>query len=118
MATTGMTQKDMFAHIAEVMSDDLEVVEFCNRKIAQLSKPRIRKTDAKVEEFREKLLDFMKELNSPMGCGELAEIMTDQLGERISAQKVSAAFRWYTDNGVMQVAESAKKSDPKRYELV
>ncbi len=37
MATSkGMTQKAMFEHIMDVMSDDMEVVEFCERKIAQL----------------------------------------------------------------------------------
>lgn len=111
----GMTQKAMFEHIMTAMSDDAEVVEFCERKIAQLSKPYVHKTNAKVEKFRGTLLSFMNEIDAPMSCGELAEIMTDQLGERVSPQKVSAAFRYFVKTGEMVEVEMEKKSDPKRY---
>ena len=116
MATSkGMTQKAMFEHIMDVMSDDMEVVEFCERKIAQLSKPRARKTSAAVVEFREKLKAFMVEVDGPMSCGEVALAMTDQLGESISAQKVSAGFRHFVQTGEMVEVETEKKSDPKLY---
>lgn len=117
MATSkGMTQKAMFEHIMDVMSDDMEVVEFCERKIAQLSKPRARKTSAVVE-FREKLKSFMAEVDGPMSCGEMAALMTDQLGEVISAQKVSAAFRYFVKSGEMVEVEVEKKSAPKLYAM-
>ena len=118
MATSkGMTQKAMFEHIMDVMSDDTEVVEFCERKIAQLSKPRARKTSAAVVEFREKLKAFMVEVDGPMSCGEVALAMTDQLGESISAQKVSAGFRYFVQAGEMIEVETEKKSDPKLYAI-
>ena len=118
MATSkGMTQKAMFEHIMDVMSDDMEVVEFCKRKIAQLSKPRARKTSAAVVEFREKLKAFMTEMDGPMSCGEMATLMTDQLGEVISAQKVSAAFRYFVKSGEMVEVEAEKKSAPKLYAM-
>ena len=37
-----ITRKDLFARIAETMKDDHEVVEMCEKYIAQLSKPRRR----------------------------------------------------------------------------
>lgn len=118
MATSkGMTQKAMFEHIMDVMSDDMEVVEFCERKIAQLSKPRARKTSAAVVEFREKLKAFMAEVDGPMSCGEVAAAMTDQLGEVVSAQKVSAAFRYFVKSGEMVEVETEKKSAPKLYAI-
>lgn len=119
MATSkGMTQKAMFEHIMDVMSDDMEVVEFCERKIAQLSKPRARKTSAAVVEFREKLKAFMAEVDGgPMSCGEMAALMTDQLGEVVSAQKVSAAFRYFVKSGEMVEVETEKKSAPKLYAI-
>lgn len=118
MATSkGMTQKAMFEHIMDVMSDDMEVVEFCERKIAQLSKPRTRKTSAAVVEFREKLKSFMTEVDGPMSCGETAALMTDQLGEVVSAQKVSAAFRYFVKSGEMVEVETEKKSAPKLYAM-
>lgn len=118
MATSkGMTQKAMFEHIMDVMSDDMEVVEFCERKIAQLSKPRVRKTSAAVLEFRETVKAFMAEVDAPMSCGELAAILTDQMGESISPQKVSAAFRYFVKSGEMVEVETEKKSAPKLYTL-
>lgn len=118
MATSkGMTQKAMFEHIMDAMSEDAEVVEFCERKIAQLSKPRARKTSAAVVEFREKLKAFMTEVDGPMSCGETAAAMTDQLGEVVSAQKVSAAFRYFVKSGEMVEVETEKKSDPKLYAM-
>lgn len=119
MATSkGMTQKAMFEHIMAVMSDDAEVVEFCERKIAQLSKPRARKTSAAVLEFRETVKDFMAEVGAPMSCGELAAILTDKLGETVSPQKVSAAFRYFVQIGAMTEVETEKKSSPKLYAMV
>lgn len=116
MATSkGMTQKAMFEHIMAAMSDDVEVVEFCERKIAQLSKPRVRKTSAAVVEFRGKLLEFMQGTGVPMSCGEVALAMTDQLGETVSPQKVSAGFRHFVQTGEMVEVETEKKSDPKLY---
>lgn len=118
MATSkGMTQKAMFEHIMDVMSDDMEVVEFCERKIAQLSKPRARKTSAAVVEFREMLKSFMTEVDGPMSCGEMAALMTDQLGEVISTQKVSAGFRYFVKSGEMVEVETEKKSAPKLYAI-
>ena len=118
MATSkGMTQKAMFEHIMDVMSDDMEVVEFCERKIAQLSKSRTRKTSAAVVKFREQLKSSMAEVDSPMSCGEMAAIMTDQLGEVVSAQKVSAAFRYFVKSGEMVEVETEKKSAPKLYAM-
>lgn len=118
MATSkGMTQKAMFEHIMDIMSDDMEVVEFCERKIAQLSKPRVHKTSAAVVEFREKLKAFMTEADGPMSCGEMAAVMTDQLGEVVSAQKVSAAFRYFVKSGEMVEVETEKKSAPKLYAI-
>lgn len=118
MATSkGMTQKAMFEHIMDVMSDDAEVVEFCERKIAQLSKPRVHKTSAAVVEFRGKLFEFMQKTDVPMSCGEVALAMTDQLGETVSPQKVSAGFRYFVKTGEMIEVETEKKSDPKLYAI-
>lgn len=118
MATSkGMTQKAMFEHIMAAMADDMEVVEFCERKIAQLSKPRARKTSAAVLEFRAAVKDFMAEVDAPMSCGELAAILTDKLGETVSPQKVSAAFRHFVQTGEMVEVETEKKSSPKLYTI-
>ena len=85
--------------------------------IRDSSKPRARKTSAAVVEFREQLKSFMTEVDGPMSCGEMAAIMTDQLGEIVSAQKVSAAFRYFVKSGEMVEVETEKKSAPKLYAI-
>lgn len=109
-----MTQKEMFEHIMEAMSDDMEVVEFCECKIAQLSKPRARKTSAAVVEFREQVREFMEDTKTPMSCGEVASILSEKLETTISAQKVSAAFRFFVKEGILMEVET-KKSEPNMY---
>lgn len=118
MATSkGMTQKAMFEHIMAVMSDDVEVVEFCERKIAQLSKPRTRKTSAAVLEFRAALKDYMAEVDEAVSCGQAALALTERMGEKVSVQKVSAGFRYFVKTGEMFEVETEKKSDPKLYAM-
>lgn len=52
MAT--MTQKEMYTHIMLNMADDVEVVEFCNKKIAQIENRKSfpRKANPDVVEYR------------------------------------------------------------------
>lgn len=119
MATSkGMTQKAMFEHIMAAMSDDVEVVEFCERKIAQLSKPRVHKTSAAVVEFRQMVKDYMEtemEEGDSLTCGEVAAALTEKLGEPVSSQKASAALRYLVKTGDVVEVETEKKSAPKLY---
>ena len=109
-----ITQKQIFAHIAEVMADDEMVVEFCEKKIAQIearaAKPRTpRKPKPEVVEFRAKVEEFLETADGPIAAADVRDAF------EVSIQKASAALRYLVKEGKAEVVESEKASDPKRY---
>ena len=114
--TEKITQKQIFAHIAEVMADDEMVVEFCEKKIAQIearaAKPRTpRKPKPEVVEFRAKVAEFLEGADGPVSAADVRAAF----GEDVSVQKASAALRFLVKEGKAEVVESEKARDPKRY---
>ena len=97
------------------MADDPEVVEFCQRKIASLEKaaarPRVKKVDPEVEEFRTKVLDALSGKGEPVTNKEMA----GEFG--VSAQKMAATLRYFVGTGQVVRTEGEKKSDPALYAL-
>jgi predicted ArsR family transcriptional regulator len=109
-----ITQKQIFAHIAEVMADDEMVVEFCEKKIAQIearaAKPRSpRKPKPEVVEFRAKVEEYLMGAEDPVSAADVRDAF------EVSVQKASAALRYLVKEGKAEVVESEKASDPKRY---
>lgn len=109
MAEVKITKKDLFARIAETMKDDPAVVEMCEKYIAQLSKPRTRKPNQELMDFRGNVAAWLSEQTEPV----TQTIAGEALG--VSGAKAGAALRWLVGEGVAAVAEPAKKSDPKAY---
>ena len=112
--TEKITQKQIFAHIAEVMADDEMVVEFCEKKIAQIearaAKPRSpRKPKPEVVEFRAKVAEFLEGADGPVCAADVRDAFD------VSIQKASAALRFLVKDGKAQTVESEKARDPKRY---
>ena len=101
-----ITRKDLFARIAETMNDDPQVVEMCEKYIAQLSKPRVHKTKPEVIEFRAAVADYLANAEGPLTNKELAGAF------EVSAQKMAAALRWLVGNGNVIRTEGEGKSDP------
>lgn len=104
-----MTQKEMFAHIAEVMADDAEVVEFCEHKIAQLSKPRKKTVNTEAIEFAKAVATYLAECEVPKTCSEVAEEM------ECSTPKASAALKRLVEEELVIDIAPAKKSGRKTY---
>ena len=109
-----ITQKQIFAHIAEVMADDEMVVEFCEKKIAQIearaAKPRSpRKPKPEVVEFRAKVAEFLEGADGPVCAADVRDAFD------VSIQKASAALRFLVKDGKAETVESEKARDPKRY---
>lgn len=112
--TEKITQKQIFAHIAEVMADDEMVVEFCQKKIDQIearaAKPRSpRKPKPEVVEFRAKVAEFLEGADGPVCAADVRDAFD------VSIQKASAALRFLVKDGKAQTVESEKARDPKRY---
>ncbi len=110
MAEIKTTQKDLYARIAVALADDPEIVEFCERKIAQLernaARPRKTKVNQKVVDFREDVFRKLCEVGDPLTNKELAA----EFG--VSAQKMSAALRFLVQQGRVTRIEGEKKSAP------
>ena len=113
MAET-ITQKQIYQHIAEVMADDDMVVEFCEKKIAQLNKRRTatRKPNPEVQERRDNVRDYLAGIEGAATVKDIA----DTLG--YSSSQVSGAMRGLVNAGVVEVVEPEQKSKPKGYKFV
>ena len=113
MAETKTTQKDLYNRIAIALADDPEVVEFCERKIAQLernaARPRKTKVNQEVIDFRESVYNKLVEVGDPLTNKELAA----EFG--VSAQKMSAALRFLVKEGRVTRIEGEKKSAPAEF---
>lgn len=134
MTDAKMTQKEMYAHIAEAMVEDEAVVEFCKNKIAQLEKraaaPRKPRFNAAANDFALVVIDTLRAADGPMTNKEIVE-MVNEAGvwdEPVSAQKVSAALRKIAAGAVVDgdknpvavelvITEGEKASDPKTFAL-
>lgn len=101
------TQKELFARIAETMSEDAEVVALCEKYIEQLSRPRKKRENTEAIEFRAAVATAMEDAGIPMTLKEIADVMG------VSYQKVRPALTALQDAGVVHVQEktSAKEKD-------
>jgi predicted HTH transcriptional regulator len=110
MAEIKTTQKDLYNRILVAMADDPEIVEFCQKKIAQIernaARPRKAKVNQEVVDFRENVFAKLCEVGDPLTNKELAA----EFG--VSAQKMSAALRFLVKEGRVTRIEGEKKSAP------
>lgn len=107
-----ITQKQMFALIAEKCADDEKIVEFCNLKIAQLDKRKAtpRKPNPEVQERRDAVMNYLGEVGA-----QTTKEIADALG--FTSPQVSGALRGLVNAGAVKVIEPDKKSQPKKYDL-
>lgn len=107
-----MTQKQMYAFIAEQMADHAEVVEFCEKKLEQLNKERKpRKTAEDVIERRAAVANFLKEQTGPVAGKVVAEACDMTSGQ------ATAALRYLVDQGVAVKFAGEKSKDPMTYAI-
>ena len=110
MTETKTTQKDLYARIAIAMADDPEIVEFCQKKIAQIEKnaarPRKARVNQEVINFREDVFNALTAKAEPVTNKDMAA----EFG--VSAQKMSAALRYLVQQGRVTRIEGEKKSAP------
>lgn len=109
----GMTQKEMYAFIAEQLADNAEVVAFCEKKIEQLDnrKNTPRKANPEVQERRDAITNYLSGIEGAQTVKEIA----DALG--FSSPQVTGALRGLVNTGVVLVNEPEQKSKPKTYQI-
>lgn len=117
MAEKKTTRKELFTRIAEVMANDPEVKELCEKEIARLSKPRKPRENKEAIEFAAGVATFLSEQTDPLTNGEIAVALSNGAakGEEgyVSFQKVAAAIRRLESEGavVRHKGEKAKDKD-------
>jgi predicted HTH transcriptional regulator len=115
MTETKTTQKDLYARIAVAMADDPEIVEFCQKKIAQIernaARPRKTKVNQEVIDFREDVYNTLAHKDEPVTNKDMAA----EFG--VSAQKMSAALRFLVKEGRVTRIEGEKKSSPATFAI-
>ena len=116
MTETKTTQKDLYARIAVAMADDPEIVEFCQKKIAQIEKnaarPRKARVNQEVIDFREDVFNALAILTEPTTNKDMAA----EFG--VSAQKMSAALRFLVKEGRVERIEPEKKSGAATFKAI
>lgn len=102
------TQKELFERIMETMNEDAEVVEFCEKKLEQLSrkKPYV---NPEAEEFAKAVATYLSENEVPKTCSEIGEAM------ECSTNKAAAAVKRLLKEEIIIEIEPAKKSGRKTY---
>ena len=110
-----MTKKDLFARIAEGMANDPIVVEFCQKEIERLSKPRAPRENKAAAEFAAALYDFISSAEAPMTNGEIAAALSNgaEKGTEgyVSFQKVAAGIRRLESEGLIVRVKGEKAKD-------
>ena len=100
------TKKELFARIMDVMAEDQEVVEMCEKYIKQLSSKKVNKA---AEEFAQAAATFLAEAEGPMTCSEIAIAMG------VTPQKVAPAMRKLVEAEAVIAIPGEKKKDPTSY---
>lgn len=115
MAEKKITKKELFAHIAEVMSNDEEVVAMCEKYIAQLGRKAQPKMKPEVEEFRRVVLNILEDQEEPVTNKRMRELWLEKFEEEISAQKMAGALRWLVANGYAKQYAGEGKNNPNTF---
>ena len=90
-----MTKKEMFNLIASVNADNAEIVAFCEKEIALLSKKRSVNSKAKAEADAraEKVYNALLEMDKPVTISELITLTSDEEVAGYTNQRISALMR-------------------------
>lgn len=100
-----MTEKEMYAHIAEGMAADAEVVAFCEKKLAQLEKraarPRKPKFDEAKNAFALSVIEVLEDAEGQLTAAEIAAV----LGEGVKTQAVNGAIKRIQAGNVLTAAD-------------
>ena len=107
-----MTKKEMFAHIAKINAEDLEIVNFCeheiellNRKKSSSSKPT--KTQIENEGYKNSILEILAETDRPL---TISEMMEDSRLDGLKNQRVSALVTQLKNTEQVIRTEDKKKA--------
>ena len=111
MAETKVTRKVLFERVKEVMADDVEVVEMCEKYIEQLSKPRKTRVNQEAIDFANAVATHLAEAEGPKLNKELAAEM------EVSPQKMAAALKRLVEQETVIRIDGEKAKDAPTFVL-
>lgn len=117
MAETKATRKELYARIKEVMANDPEVVELCDKQLETLNRPRKKKVNEEMVAIGEQVAVHLVGME-PQTNKELYTWYNEIADDAISSQKMAAAMRYLVGIGKVNKIVGEKTSDPVKYELI
>lgn len=108
--------KALFERISDVMADDPEVLDLCDRYIARLSKPNMSEDTI---ELACGVASYMADNEGVYTNRELTDWYNEGLDDtkKLSVQKMGAALRYLIGLGSVTKVVGDKASDPIRYKI-
>lgn len=115
-----MTKKEMYGFIAEAMSDNAEVVEFCENEIALLEKKAAKAKEAAAKKKAEgdELTDAVYAALSADEFEPIADIAAKIDGPDVTVSKVTYRLTQLVKNGKAEKSEIAVEADGKTRKIM
>lgn len=94
-----MTQFEIYNTIKSAMSDNAEVVEFCDKQLAAIERKRAKDAEKSAEKqaFLDEIYAALKSFDEQAGATSKAVAM--HMGEDVSSRKVAANMRFLVEDG-------------------
>lgn len=100
-----MTQFEIYDTIKSAMSDNAEVVEFCDRQLAAIERKRAKDAEksagkqAFLDEIYAALKSFDEQAGATSEAGATSKAVAMHMGEDVSSRKVAANMRFLVEDG-------------------
>lgn len=94
-----MTQFEIYNTIKSAMSDNAEVVEFCDKQLAAIERKRAKDAEKSAEKqaFLDEIYAALKSFDEQTGATSKA--VATHMGEDVSSRKVAANMRFLVEDG-------------------
>lgn len=94
-----MTQFEIYNTIKSAMSDNADVVEFCDKQLAAIERKRAKDAEKSAEKqaFLDEIYAALKSFDEQTGATSKAVAM--HMGEDVSSRKVAANMRFLVEDG-------------------
>lgn len=94
-----MTQFEIYNTIKSAMSDNADVVEFCDKQLAAIERKRAKDAEKSAEKqaFLDEIYAALKSFDEQAGATSKAVAM--HMGEDVSSRKVAANMRFLVEDG-------------------
>lgn len=95
-----MTQFEIYNTIKSAMSDNADVVEFCDKQLAAIERKRAKDAEKSAEKqaFLDEIYAALKSFDEQAGAAT-SKAVALHMGEDISSRKVAANMRFLVEDG-------------------